>query len=162
MRKINLIGIELIILIFLIITPLVSSLDAGSFNQTTQNMCGDGICEPGETASTCPQDCTNPKPIPSSPTTNPPANNTPPATQPSGIQNNTVATNLPVNQPSAGNTTSTNQPASTGNLPAQNSFASIIFPIIVGLIILIILGIIVYLIIRNRNKTNSTSAVFTP
>ncbi|VVB82855.1 Uncharacterised protein [uncultured archaeon] len=153
MKKINLIGIEFAILVMLILIPFVSSENISGFNPATQNLCGDGFCQPSETAATCPADCSSPKPLPSSPTTNPPTN-TPPANQPSGVQNNTI-TNPQVNQPSAGNTTSVNQPASTGNLPAQNSFfASPAFKIILVIIILIVLGIIAYLVIRRKNKTS--------
>ncbi|MEK6826862.1 MAG: LPXTG cell wall anchor domain-containing protein, partial [Nanoarchaeota archaeon] len=72
--------------------------------------------------------------------------------------------NPPLNQPTtnqsaAGNTTSVNQPASTGNLPAQNSFfAGTTFKIILVIIILIVLGLIAYLILRKKNKSPAVSS----
>ncbi len=156
MKKIKIIPIELIILIFLIITPLVSSLDAGSFNQTTQNMCGDGICEPGETASTCPQDCSNP-------TTTIPS---PPLNSPSNISNQSVPPtqeNIPSSEiqnnfssPTPSNNISTQQ--NNFSSPSQTAsnkevfFVSTTFQIIIGIIIFIVIALIVYLLIKNRNK----------
>ena len=158
MKKINLLRIEFVVLLFLITTPFILSLDAGGFNQTTQNMCGDGFCQPTETAASCPADCTSPQPLPSSPTTNPPnvqTNNTSTINQPSAMKNN--ITNPSINQSSSTQNNS-NQPATTRNLPLQNtSSGNTIILIIIGIIVLIIIGIIAYLIIRKR-KNNQTPA----
>ena len=149
MKKINLIGIEfaVLIILILILIPLISSENISEFNPATQNMCGDGFCQPTETATSCPADCTSPKPLPSSPTTNPPTN-TSSINQPSPAQNNST------NQFS--NNVSANQPASAGNVPTQNtSSANITIKIIIGVITLIIIGIIIYLIIRKKKNQNT-------
>ena len=152
MKKINLIGIEFAVLIILI--PFLSSYDLyGNGSDAQQNMCGDGFCQPTETATSCPADCTSPKPLPSSPTTNPPTN-TSSINQPSPVQNNNSSTPSSTNQFS--NNISINQPASAGNVPTQNtSSANTIILIIIGVIVLIILGIIAYLIIRKKKNQNA-------
>ena len=153
MKKINLIGIEFAVLIILILIPFVNSYNIyGNGSDAQQNMCGDGFCQPTETATSCPADCTSPKPLPNSPTTNPPTN-TSSINQPSSVQNNNSSTPSSTNQFS--NNVSVNQPASAGNVPTQNtSSANITIKIIIGVITLIIIGIIIYLIIRKKKNSN--------
>ena len=162
MKKINLIEIEFVVLLVLILIPFANCYDIyGNGSDVQQNMCGDGFCQPTETAASCPADCTSPQPLPSSPTTNPPSVqtnntfNTSAINQPSAMENN--ITNPLANQSSSAQNNS-NQPATTGNLPLQNtSLENTIILIIIGIIVLIIIGIIVYLIIRKK-KNNQTPA----
>jgi len=157
MKKINLIGIEFVVLLVLILIPFVSCADSGVAAGGQQNLCGDGFCEPTETATSCPIDCqgvSQGQPSLSTKSQMANATNTSSVNQPPGVQNNTY-NNSSVNQPAGQNNPSINQPASTGNLPTQNSFfASPAFKIILVIIILIVLGIIAYLVLRNKNKSS--------
>ena len=162
MKKINLIGIEFVVLLVLILIPFSSC--AGSGTPTgTQNLCGDGFCQPTETAASCPIDCqgvSQGQPSLSTQSQISNSTNNSSINQPSGVQNNPPINQPTTNQSATGNNTSVNQPASTGNLPTQNSFfAGTAFKIILVIIILIVLGIIAYLVLRNKNKTNPNPAV---
>lgn len=41
--------------------------DEDGIDDGEQNMCGDNFCQPFENVDSCPQDCSNPQPLPSTP-----------------------------------------------------------------------------------------------
>jgi hypothetical protein len=152
MKKIKIIGIEFFVLLVLILIPLVNcyDFDGDGIDDGEQNMCGDNFCQSTESVTSCPSDCTSSSALPSSPTTNPPANN-----DSNNISNPISGT--------GSNDISSNQPASAGNLPTENVFfVSTTFKIIILIFALIVIGLIIYFLIRkkkNKNLENSTSGV---
>ena len=155
MKKINLVKIEFVALIVLILIPFISSTVNGT--PGAQDLCGDNFCGPTETPASCPIDCQGTPSGQSSPQIIKLVNSssTPlPANQSSPVQNNNSSTPSSTNQFS--NNVSANQPASAGNVPTQNtSSANITIKIIIGVITLIIIGIIIYLIIRKKKNQNT-------
>jgi hypothetical protein len=171
MKKINLIGIECAVLLMLILIPFAScyDLDGDGVDDGQQNLCGDGFCQPTEDVASCPSDCTNPSALPSSPpvtnesneiNTNETIVNNENLTN--GINNNSALDNSNIStNPNETNNVSTTQ-TSGENLPNENVFfVSTTFKIIIGIVALIIIGLIVFFLIRankNQNLGNSNQS----
>jgi len=132
-------GIIFLFILMLIPFAMSYDIDGDGIDDGEQVMCGDTFCQPGETITSCPADCTNP------------------ATPPSGNLTNITTENETLSPETNQTILTTEENLETET--EESFFSTTAFKIIILVLGLIAIGLIIFLIIRknkNHEEENQT------